>query len=140
MFTIETWRVSIADSCTFHLNLMCRNEKNHCPRASFPLIYGSIGLQRHCSLLKEIVCKLRYIVANVLCRNDQTISINIKYPPLSYRTCSNRKRSEKSMKADHKSLETVFLIAMDKRSQVSLTFGTYIKPLSHKVKHFLKVL
>ena len=30
--------------------------------------------------------------------------------------------------------------ALDKRSQVSLTFGTYIKPLSHKVKHFSKVL
>ena len=31
-------------------------------------------------------------------------------------------------------------VALDKRSQVSLTFGTYIKPLSHKVKHFSKVL
>ena len=31
-------------------------------------------------------------------------------------------------------------VALDKRSQVSLTFGTYIKPLSHNVKHFSKVL
>ena len=31
-------------------------------------------------------------------------------------------------------------VAFDKKSQVSLTFGTYIKPLSHKVKHFSKVL
>ena len=31
-------------------------------------------------------------------------------------------------------------VALDKRSQFSLTFGTYIKPLSHQVKHFSKVL
>ena len=31
-------------------------------------------------------------------------------------------------------------MALDKRSQVSLTFGTYIKLLSHRVKRFLKVL
>ena len=30
------------------------------------------------------VFKLRHILANVLWRNDQTISINIKYAPLSY--------------------------------------------------------
>ena len=30
-------------------------------------------------------------------------------------------------------------MALDKRSQVSLTFGTNIKPISHKVKHFSKV-
>ena len=29
--------------------------------------------------------------------------------------------------------------ALDKWSQVSLTFGTYVKPLSHKVKHFSDV-
>ena len=82
VFTIETWRVSIADSCTFHLNSTCRNATNHCPRASFPLIHGSRGLQRHYSPLKDIVCKIRYIVANVLWRNGQTISISIKYAPL----------------------------------------------------------
>ena len=31
-------------------------------------------------------------------------------------------------------------LALDKRSLVSLIFGTSIKPLSHKVKHFSKVL
>ena len=31
-------------------------------------------------------------------------------------------------------------VALDKRSQVRLTFGTYIKSLSHKAKHFWKVL
>ena len=31
-------------------------------------------------------------------------------------------------------------VALDKRSQVSLTFGTYVKPWSHKVKHFSKVI
>ena len=34
VFIIETWRVLIADSCTFHLNLTGRNATNHCPRAS----------------------------------------------------------------------------------------------------------
>ena len=56
--------------------------------------------------------QLRYIVANVLWRNDQTISISIKYAPLSYRTDGNRKRSERSMNAYHISLETVFSIAI----------------------------
>ena len=79
VFTIETWRVSIADSYTFHLNLMRHNVTNHWPRASFPLIHGSRGLLCHLNLLKDIVCKLRYIVPNVLWRNDQTISITIKY-------------------------------------------------------------
>ena len=102
VFTIETWRVSIADSCTFHLYLTCRNATNHCPRASLPFIHGSRGLQRHKSPLMDIVCKLRYIVANVLWRNDQTVSISIKYAPLSYRTGGNRKRSEQSMSADHR--------------------------------------
>ena len=37
--------------------------------------------------------------------NDQTISITIKYAPLSYRTGGNRKRPEQSMNAVHKSLE-----------------------------------
>ena len=112
MFTIETSRVSIADSCIFHLNLTCRNATNHCPRASFPLIHGSRRLQCHKSPLKDIFCKFRYIVAKVLWRNDQTISISIKYAPLSYRTGGNRKRSERSMNAYHISLETVFWIAI----------------------------
>ena len=116
MFTIETRRVSIADSCTFHLNLTCRNATNHCARASIPLQQGSRGLQRRYSPLKDIVCKLRYIVANILWRNDQTISITIKYAPLSYRTGGNRKRSEQSMNAVHKSLETVFSIAICRQS------------------------
>ena len=102
----------MADSCTFHLNLTCRNTTNHCARASIPLQHGSRGLQRRYSPLKDIVCKLRYIVANILWRNDQTITITIKYAPLSYRTGGNRKRSEQSMNAVHKSLETVFSIAI----------------------------
>ena len=110
--TIETWRVSIPDSCTFHINLTCRNATNHCPRASIPSKHGCRGLQCRYSPLKDIVCKLRYIVANILWRNDQTISIIIKYAPLSYRTGGNRKRSEQSMNAVHKSLETVFSIAI----------------------------
>ena len=60
---------------------------------------------------------LRYIVANILWRNDQTISITIKYAPLSYRTGGNRKRSEQSMNAVHKSLETVFSIAICRQSR-----------------------
>ena len=68
------------------------------------------------SPLKYIVCKLRYIVANILRSNDQTISITIKYVPLSYRTGGNQKRSEQSMNAVHKSLETVFLIAICRQS------------------------
>ena len=52
------------------------------------------------------------IVANVLWRNDQTFSITIKYAPLSHRIGGNRKCSEQSMNVDHKSLETVFLIAI----------------------------
>ena len=60
--------------------------------------------------------QLRYIVANILWRNDQTISITIKYAPLSYRTGGNRKRSEQSMNAVHKSLETVFSIAICRQS------------------------
>ena len=39
-------------------------------------------------------------------------SLTIKYAPLSFRTGGNRKNSEQSMNADHKSLETVFLIAI----------------------------
>ena len=75
----ETLRVSIAENCTFHLNLKRPNATNHLPRASFQLIYGSRGLQCHLSLLKDFGCKLRYIVANVLWRIDQIISITIKY-------------------------------------------------------------
>ena len=106
----------MADSCRFHLNLTCRNATNHCARASIPLQHGSRGLQRRYSPLKDIVCKFRYIVANISWRNDQTISITIKYAPLSYRTSGNRKRSEQSMNAVHKSLKTVFLIAICRRS------------------------
>ena len=128
---------------------MCRNATNHCPRASFPLIHGSRGLQRHYSPLKDIVCKLRYIVANVLWRNDQTISISIKYAPLSFPTGGNRNRSEQSMTGDHRLLETVFSIAicrqsgdkrqskalslaiLDPRSSIALTFSiaSYLKCL-----------
>ena len=79
-------------------------------------LHGSRGLQRRYSPLKDMVCKLRYIVANILWRNDQTISITIKYAPLSYRTGGNRKRSEQSMNVVHKSLETVFSIANCRQS------------------------
>ena len=51
-------------------------------------------------------------VANVLWRNDKTISITVKKAHLSHRICDNRKCSEQSKKADHTSLETVFLIAI----------------------------
>ena len=128
---------------------MCRNATNHCPRAPIPLKHGCRGLQCCYSLLKDIVCKLRYIVANILWRNDQTIPITIKYAPLSYRTGGNRKRSEQAMNAVHKSLETVFSIAiccqscdkqqsitlfltiLDLRSSIVLTFSiaTYLKCL-----------
>ena len=149
VFTIETWPVSIADSCTFHINLTYRDATNHCPQASIPLKHGSRGLQCRYSPLKDIVCKLKYIVSNTLWRNHQTISITIKYAPLSYRTGGNRKRSEQSMNAVHKSLETVFSIAicrhlgdkqqsktlflmiLDLRSSIVLTFSiaTYLKCL-----------
>ena len=59
IFTIETWRVSIADSCTFYLNVTCRNAADW-PRASFPLKHGSRVLHCHLSPLKDIVCELRY--------------------------------------------------------------------------------
>ena len=90
-----------------------------------PINTCSRGLQQHWSPLEDIICKLRYIVANVLWRNDQTISITIKYAPLSYQSGSNRKRSEQSMNAVHKSLETMFSIANcrqsgDKRKSKSL--------------------
>ena len=39
--------------------------------------------------------------ADVLWRTDQTISITIKYAPISYLTSDNRKQSEHSKKADH---------------------------------------
>ena len=100
----------------FRINLTCRNATNHCSRASIPLKHGSRGLQCRYSPLKDIVCNLRYIVANILWRNDQTISITIKYPPLSYWTGGNRNRSEQSMNVVHKSLETVFLIAICRQS------------------------
>ena len=134
MFTIETWRVSIADSCTFHLNLTCRNATNHCSRASIPLQPGSRGLQRRYSPLKDIVCKIRYIVANILWRNDQTISITIKYAPLSYRTGGNRNAVHKSLETvfsiaicrksgDKRQSKTLFLTILDLRSSIILTFS-----------------
>ena len=52
------------------------------------------------------------IVANALSRNDQTISITIKYAPVSHWIGSDRKSFEQSMNADHKSLEIVFSIAI----------------------------
>ena len=67
-------------------------------------------------MLKDIVCKLRYTAANVLWIHDQTISITIKNAFLAYRTGGNRKRSKQSMNMDHKSLETVFLIAICRQS------------------------
>ena len=123
---------------TFHLNLTCRNATNHCARASIPLQHGSRGLQRRYSPLKDIVCKLRYIVANILWRNDQTISITIKYAPLSYRTGGNRKRSEQSMNAVNKSLETVFSIAIcrqsgDKRQSKTLFYVLTILDLRSSI-------
>ena len=59
-----------------------------------------------------IVSKLRYIVANVKWRHDQTILITIIYAPLAYPKGGNRKRSEQSMNANHKHLKTVFSIAL----------------------------
>ena len=73
----------------------------------------------------------------------------MKYSLLSYRTGGNRKRSEQSMNADHRSLETVFSIAnrrqsgddrqskalflaiSDQRSSIVLTFSiaSYLKGL-----------
>ena len=44
--------------------------------------------------------------------SDQTIPITIKYAPLSHQIDDNRKRSEQMMNAKHKSLETVFWIAI----------------------------
>ena len=82
-------------------------------------------------------------------QNDQTISISIKYAPLSYRTGGNRKRSEQSITVEHRSLETVFSIAicrqsgdkrqskalflsiLDPRSSIAFTFSiaSYLKCL-----------
>ena len=47
------------------------------------------------------------MVTNVLWRNDVTISIT-----LSRRIGSNKKQSKRSMNADNKLLETVFVIAI----------------------------
>ena len=46
----------------------------------------------------------------------KTISISIKYSPLSYRTGGNRKRSQQSMNVYHRLLETVFSIAICRQS------------------------
>ena len=59
------------------------------------------------------------------------MSISIKYAPLSYWTGVSRKRSEQSMNADHRSLETVFakalfLAILDPRSSIVLTFSIAI--------------
>ena len=51
------------------------------------------------------------VVANVLWRNNQTISVTIKMRFLAYRTGGNRICYEQSMNADHKSLEILFSIA-----------------------------
>ena len=51
-----------------------------------------------------------------LLRNDQPISITIKYTPLSHRIGDNLKRSEQMMNADPKLLETVFSIAICRQS------------------------
>ena len=45
-------------------------------------------------------------------RNDITISITIKYAPLSHLIGGNQKISEQSLDSDHKWLEAVFLIAI----------------------------
>ena len=116
--------------------ITCRNATNHCARASIPLQHGSRGLQRRYSPLKDIVCKLRYIVANILWRNDQTISITIKYAPLSYRTGGNRKRSEQSMNARNSvfdshlspvgrqtAIKNYVLTILDLRSSIVFTFS-----------------
>ena len=55
--------------------------------------------------------------------------LSIKYAPLSYRTGGNRKCSEQSMNVDHRSLETVFSIAIcrqsgDKRQSKALFLAT----------------
>ena len=72
-----------------------------------------------------------------LWRKDQTISITIKYAPLSHRIGDNRKRSEQMMKADHKSLETVFSIAicckLGHKRQSKIMFLTIIDLRSSKV-------
>ena len=148
MFTIETRRVSIADSCTFHL-ITCRNATNHCPRASFPLIHGSRGLQRHYSPLEDIVCKLRNIVANVLWRNDQTISISINIRSF---IISDRRQSKTLWKIDDRgsqiagnsvfdcrlspvgrqtAVESSVSSDLGPRSSIALTFSTasYLKCL-----------
>ena len=70
----------------------------------------------------------------------KTISITIKYAPLSYQISGNKKRSEQSMKADHElvdtailiiicgktgdkqQLKTLFLTILDLRSSIVLTF------------------
>ena len=74
-------------------------------RASLPLKHA----QGHC-------LQVKIYLANVLSRHDQTISTTIKYTPLAYRTGTNRKCSEQSMNEDHKSLETVFSIAICRQS------------------------
>ena len=83
----------------------------HWPWASFPLIHGSRGLHCHLSPLKDIVCKLRWR-CYFLFRNDKTISIIIKYTPLTFRIGGDQKRSEQSLNANHKSLETMYIIAI----------------------------
>ena len=56
-----------------------------------------------------IVSKLRYIVANVKWRHDQTISITIIYAPLAYPKGGNRKRSEQSMSLTYGNQKLCFL-------------------------------
>ena len=73
--------------------------------------------------------QVKIYLANVLSRHDQTISTTIKYTPLAYRTGTNRKRSEQSMNEDHKSLETVFSIAICRQVGQSTTLVLMILDL-----------
>ena len=57
------WRISIADSGTFHLNLTW-SLTNHWPRASFPLILSSRGLHCHLSPVKDMM--LRWIFLHTI--------------------------------------------------------------------------
>ena len=72
--------------------------------ASLPLKYA----QRH-----RLQVKMAF---QMFMENDTTISITIKYAPLSHRIGGNKKHSELSLNADQKSLEIVFSIAICRQS------------------------
>ena len=57
--------------------------------------------------------KMTSLMFFFLWRNYKTISNTIKYAPLSDQIGGNRKRSEQSLNADHRSLETVFSIVIE---------------------------